>query len=261
MRQAFDYYLGAGDEQLAIDIAAYPIPPVWGKTQVPALLARGLEMAEPDSLEAGRILANIGRFAGTNDGNFEAAQDAFERSLAIAQRYGDSTLERRVLALAARVDWWFMRWQECTEKSLLALELALAAGDQQSELYARAWLTRDAAIGGDLTTARAQAASALELAERLRERYWLATARLNAFGSRPWRETGKPREASATPALRPNLATAATWPSALFLSTSSATKQPATRSWSGCARQCTRSARKRRSSTRQPRLPSHSQAD
>ena len=41
---------------------------------MPALLARALELAEPDSLDAGRILANIGRFAGTNDGNFEAAR-------------------------------------------------------------------------------------------------------------------------------------------------------------------------------------------
>jgi DNA-binding SARP family transcriptional activator len=181
MRGAFDYYIESGSTQLAIDIAAHPIPPVWGPTEVPTLLARALELADPTSLEAGHILANIGRFAGTNNGDFEAARDAFDRSLEIARRHGDQSLERRALTLAARVDWWFMHWEECTEKSRLALELALAAGDQQTEMYARAWLARDAAIRGDLEAARTEGGCSLELAERLRERYWLATARLNSF--------------------------------------------------------------------------------
>jgi DNA-binding SARP family transcriptional activator len=181
MRRAFDYHLSVGHEQRAVDIAAHPIPPVWGPTELPDLLRRSLELTEPDSLDAGRILANIGRFAGTNDGNYDAAQEAFDRALAIARIHGDRALERRVLTLAARVDWWFRRWESCTEKSRLALELALAAGDEQNEMYARAWLTRDAATRGDLPAARAEAAASLELAERLRERYWLATARLNSF--------------------------------------------------------------------------------
>jgi DNA-binding SARP family transcriptional activator len=87
MRQAFEYHLDAGYRQRAVDIAAHPIPPVWGPTAVPALLARALELTDPDSLDAGRILANIGRFAGTNDGNFEAARDAFDRSVAIARQH------------------------------------------------------------------------------------------------------------------------------------------------------------------------------
>ena len=108
------------------------------------------------NMTSGHILANIGRFAGANDGDFEAARDAFDRSLEIARRHGDRSLERRVLTLAARVDWWFLQWEESTEKSRLALELALAAGDQQNEMYARAWLARDAAIRGDLGAARVE---------------------------------------------------------------------------------------------------------
>jgi DNA-binding SARP family transcriptional activator len=181
MHHAFDYYAEVGDAVHAVEIAAHPIPPVWGETQVPQLLSRALEMVPPNSLDAGRILANVGRFAGTNDGDYERACDSFERSLAIARQHGDRLLERRVLALAARVDWWHLRWEECVAKSTEALELARAADDQQTEMYARAWLTRNAAITGDLTEARAQAADALELADRLRERYWLATARVNSF--------------------------------------------------------------------------------
>lgn len=181
MRRAFDYHVEAGNLRRAVEIAAHPVPPVWGQTEVPALLARALELTTDMSLEEGQVLANVGRFAGTNNGDLDAATAAFDRALAIARRHGDRMLERRVLTLAARVDWWFMRWEQCTENSRLALHLALDEDDQQSELYARVWLTRDAAIRGDTETARAEAASSLELAERLRERYWLATACLNSF--------------------------------------------------------------------------------
>jgi DNA-binding SARP family transcriptional activator len=180
-RRAFEYYAEAGDTDHAVEVAAHPIPPVWGETQVPQLLSRALAMVPPDSLDAGHILANVGRFAGTNDGDYQGACDAFERSLAIARQHGDETLERRVLALAARVDWWHLRWEECVTKSTQALELAQAADDQQTEMYARAWLARNAAIRGDLPNARAHATVSLELADRLRERYWLATARVNSF--------------------------------------------------------------------------------
>ena len=146
MRQAFDYYAAAGDTPRAVEVAAYPIPPVWGPTDVPALLARALELVPPDSLDAGCILANAGRFLGTNEGDYEAATGALERALAIAQLHGDAALERRALALAARVDWWHLRWDACVARSRRALELALAANDQQTELYARAWLARDAAM-------------------------------------------------------------------------------------------------------------------
>jgi tetratricopeptide (TPR) repeat protein len=181
MRRAFEYYAEAGDTDHAVELAAHPIPPVWGETPVPQLLSRALAMVPPDSLDAGRILANVGRFAGTNDGDYQGACNAFERSLAIARQQGDETLERRVLALAARVDWWHLRWEECVTKSSQALELAQAANDQQTEMYARAWLARIAAIRGDLPSARVHATVSLELADRLRERYWLATARVNSF--------------------------------------------------------------------------------
>ena len=138
-------------------------------------------MVPPDSHDAGCILANAGRFLGTNDGDYDAANEALERSLAIARQQGDAGLERRALALAARVDWWHMRWEECVARSTRALELAQAADDQQTEMYARSWLVRDAATRGSLAEARDHAGVALELADRLGERYWIATARVNAF--------------------------------------------------------------------------------
>jgi tetratricopeptide (TPR) repeat protein len=154
---------------------------VWGETGVPELLSRALGVVPPDSLDAGRILANAARFAGTNEGNYEGAREAFERAVAIARRHGDAALERRALALGARVDWWHLRWQDCVDKSARALELALAADDRQTEMYARAWLARNAAIHGYRDEARAHAMVCLDLASKLRERYWLATAHVNSF--------------------------------------------------------------------------------
>ncbi|MDP9244513.1 MAG: AAA family ATPase, partial [Chloroflexota bacterium] len=70
MRRAFEYYAEVSDTDHAVEIAVHPIPPVWGETQVPQLLSRALAMVPPDSLDAGHILANVGRFAGTNDGDY-----------------------------------------------------------------------------------------------------------------------------------------------------------------------------------------------
>jgi hypothetical protein len=90
-------------------------------------------------------------------------------------------LERRTLALAARVHWWHLRWDDCAAAGTAALALAEAAGDEQTELYARVFLVRDAASAGHLADARVHATRALALAERLRERYWLATAHVNCL--------------------------------------------------------------------------------
>src|SRR5262249_11683294 len=103
----------------------------------------------------------------------------FERALSIARSHSDASLERRTLVLGARVDWWHLHLDDSVAKSMRALDLARAADDQQTELYARAWLVREAASRGDLPEAPAHATASLELADRLRERYWLATARVN----------------------------------------------------------------------------------
>jgi DNA-binding SARP family transcriptional activator len=202
LHRAFGYYAAAGRTQRAVDLAAYPFPLVYRPTGVPELLTRALDLAPPGSLDAGRILANTGRFLGTNVGDYEAAADAFHRALEIARHHDDLALERRILVLAARVDWWHLRFDRSVARSMRALELARDADDQQTELYARAWLVREAATRGDLAEARAHAAVSLELADRLRERYWLATARVNglwlAYLEGDWDEARRYSDAGLT---------------------------------------------------------------
>ena len=68
-----------------------------------------------------------------------AAQQAFDRALAIARREGDTALEVRKLVDASRVDGFHLRWQESLEKSLAAIELLNQIDDPGSEVPARFW--------------------------------------------------------------------------------------------------------------------------
>lgn len=179
MHRAFDYYEEVGDTERAVAVAAHPIPPVAGQEEVPEFVRRALEMAAPDSRQAARLLSTFGWFSGVGEADYEGARAAFERSRAIAQQYGDAALERGMLERAAHVDWFHARWQDCLETSSRAIELALAASDLRTETRARLWAGRISAIRGDREEARAHSAAALAQAEKLRERFWLATARWN----------------------------------------------------------------------------------
>jgi tetratricopeptide (TPR) repeat protein len=128
MRRAFDYYAESGDEQRAVEIAVYPIPPLYVPNDYSAYLSladRALAMVSPSSPEAGRLLSTLGWFTGLRD--YKSARSAFERSYRIARRLGDKALEGRALVNDAHVDFWHLRWQDCLEKSLRAIELAAEA--------------------------------------------------------------------------------------------------------------------------------------
>jgi class 3 adenylate cyclase/tetratricopeptide (TPR) repeat protein len=176
LSRAFDYYAGIGDEAQAVTVAAHPIPPVWETTEFPGIVARALTLAPEDSLDAGRLLSTSGWFLAVHQRDYERAQGAFEQALEIARRYGDEALERRTLVNAAHADYWHMRWDKCRERGLRAIELAVAASDQRTEMAAREWPARVGAITGDLDDAKAHSAAAVDLAQKLRERYELANA-------------------------------------------------------------------------------------
>ena len=64
---------------------------VWSEGFIP----RALEIVPPDSLEAGRLFARLGFELGRIGDDYEGAQTAFQRALAIAQRHRDVRLWRR----------------------------------------------------------------------------------------------------------------------------------------------------------------------
>jgi DNA-binding SARP family transcriptional activator/tetratricopeptide (TPR) repeat protein len=177
---AFNYYSAAGEEPRAVEVATHPLPPIWVPTEAPAMLDRALAMVPLDSLAAGQLLASRAWFIGAHEGDYPGAEHAFGRALAIAERLEDGELERRTVVTHAQVDYWHMRWSECHDRGQRAIELATVAGDQRTELIAREWPARVAAITGHVDRALEHATVARKLGERLRERHELATAHMYA---------------------------------------------------------------------------------
>ena len=80
------------------------------------------------------------------------------------------------LIYAAQVDTWHHYFQLSFERSLRAVELAIKAADPRSEIASRYWASLAARTLGDMEGLKNQTSVMLEPAERLRVRYWLASA-------------------------------------------------------------------------------------
>ena len=177
LRRAFDYYAEAGDVDRAVAVAQLPLPMAVGMLAgVAQLVHRALELVHRGSHDEGRLLSQYSRAVYFEENDFEAAQDAFTRALAIAQREGDTDLELRTLGNAAGVDTFHGHFHESLEKSLRGLELARRVDNPRAELSVQVWAATDRLITGDLQGVKPHLESMRDLAERLRDRYWLATA-------------------------------------------------------------------------------------
>ncbi len=142
-------------------------------TGLTRIVSRALDLVPPDSHEAGRLLARYGSLLGQEEGDYDAAQEAFTRALAIAQSQGNVALELRTLANASQVHHHYGRGQETIETGLRAIELAGRIDDPRHEAIARYYISAALAVNGDLEGARRHAAATLALAERLRDRQML----------------------------------------------------------------------------------------
>ena len=177
LNRAFDYYEEVGDVPRAVAVAEYPLPTFAGqRIGVAELIARALELVQPDSHEAGRLLSEYGRVLAIEEGNYEDAQTAFDQALVIAQREQDATLEMRTLTHACYVDSWYLQWQEAISRTSQAIELADRAGDLRSEAQVRSYAGLARIILPDPEGATYHAEAALAAAERLRDRTWLIFA-------------------------------------------------------------------------------------
>ncbi len=177
LNRAFDYYAEVRDVDRAVAVAEHQFqgPPGILASAV-QLLARALELVPPDSHEAGRLLCRYGLVQGRETGDYERTQEAFSRALTIAQREGDVALEMWTLVNAANVDRFHNRYQESLGKSLRVIELARLTADLRAEVDAHYWAGGNLTTMGDLEQAKLHAAAMLNLARRLRARYWLAGA-------------------------------------------------------------------------------------
>lgn len=185
LSRVLDYYLAKGDVSRAVMVAVYPIPPFGGPGATVRTLDRILSLVPPESIEAGVLHARRGFVMGVEEGDFQGAQDAFERALLIAIREKDLDLEMRTLADAARVDSYNHWWGSSLEKSLRAVELAQRAGNPRLELTARYRAAWALLTLGDAHRAIEISKPLLEIAETVQDRYWLVnTLWLNELLSR-----------------------------------------------------------------------------
>lgn len=169
-RLAFDYYLQAGDGDAAVAVAQYPIIGArgvdYGRTE---LISQAMTLVPPDSLDAGILLAELGLTRYTETGNYDGAQEAFDRALVIAQREQDLSLEMRTRANANEVDVWNLRWQEVPKRGGRAIELARRLDDPRVEVLASFETARALAGMGELAEAQLLSNAMLTMAERLRD--------------------------------------------------------------------------------------------
>jgi DNA-binding SARP family transcriptional activator len=177
LRRAFDHYAAAGDVSRAAEVAGFQMPLVVGAalTGAPELIAAGLSLVPAGSDLEGRLLAQHGWFVGVVDADHEGAEHAFGRALAIARRHHDLVLERRTLANAAFMDAFHLRWPECLERGLRAVQFAEDAGDAHSEMTARRAVAWALTATGQRQEARRHAEAALAIAGKLRWAWWLAS--------------------------------------------------------------------------------------
>lgn len=177
LSRAFDYYVSVGDTGQFVAISVLPFPNLL-EHRLPSrrLVTRALELVADDSLEAGRLYSFQGRVQGMQDGDYQSARLSFDRALAIARRASDTVLELRTLGSAAQVEMWHNHFEDSLKSGLMAIDLCLDASDLRGEVDARYWAALASRTLGDFEGLRVQCLAMLEPAERLRDRYWLATS-------------------------------------------------------------------------------------
>ena len=167
LSRAFEYYAEAGNVAQVVAAAEFPManPGTW-IPGVAELVARALTLVLPDSHESGRLLSRYGGIIGVAECDYEGAQQALGRALAIARREGDVTLEVQTLAYAAAVSGQHLRWQESIDNGLRAIELATGDEKTFSEALSRLWIARSLIRMGNLDGARPHALVLRGLAEK-----------------------------------------------------------------------------------------------
>jgi len=174
LTQAFDYYVEVGDIDSAVAVAEYPMDN--GHTGVPALVVRALELVPPNSHAFGRLISQFGYHRGQRNGDDQAAQEAFEQAITIAQREEDRVLEMWTLARAGNVGISYLRPRECLLKHGQAIDLNTGIEDPDLEVTARDCVVTTLMSLGDLAEAESQSNAMLHFAQQSRYRSGLLTA-------------------------------------------------------------------------------------
>ena len=176
LRRAFDYYAETGDVDRAVAVAEHPFSTLFGsQTGMVQITSRALALVPPGSPQGGRLFSRHGILLVTETGDFEGAQEAFDKALAIAHGVGDATLEMLTLTNYARAELYRLRYPECLEKCLSAVELADRADDPCTETLAHDFAARILIWLGEPAMAQQHVAATMKLAESQRDAYSLGS--------------------------------------------------------------------------------------
>jgi len=178
MTRAFDYYAEAGDVTKAVAIVGFNCPRGWVLRRMGPLVSKTLAILPPDSKEAAGLFSSYGVSQYLTAGDYDSAQDAFERGFTIARRECDVALEVRILAHAAQVDAYHLDWEERLEKGLQAIELAQRIGEPYAEWEGRNFAGISLPHTGHIEKARLQADAKDEIAKDIKDRFWIASGLL-----------------------------------------------------------------------------------
>ena len=175
--RAFDIFSRANAVNNALTVAEYFVRPVPGTpTGIANVIVQALEQAPPESAEAGQLLMRYALVVGTEEGALEEVQGIFDRVVVMARRENNVALEMRTLAARSCVDFYQARWHSALERASHAITIAPPNG---ALLYYEALAGYFASIAAATLGAREElerhAPQALRAAERLGDRYWLAT--------------------------------------------------------------------------------------
>jgi DNA-binding CsgD family transcriptional regulator/tetratricopeptide (TPR) repeat protein len=170
--RAFDLYTSLGNVSKVVEIAEYGHDGglIAGMSD---LIPRALDMVDPDSHDAGKILANYGYALGVTGDGLDSGLAALERALVISKHENDKILEARTLADMANIYGFHLHWEECLNAGSRAIELSVDLDDFQSEMRARMWVATASVAKGDSEQASYLAENMLELAEKRRDRTWI----------------------------------------------------------------------------------------
>ena len=175
LRSAFEAYSELGEIGGAVAVAEFPSTVARARERI-GVYTRELNLVSPDSHQASRIQSNYGYALGVGSTDYQAAKQAFQRSISIARREKDILLEMRTLANAANAEGRNNRWQESLDSSLQAIILSESVDDLRSELLARIWAGYSLVQLGEPAEAHPHSKAMLTAAEKLRAGFWIVRA-------------------------------------------------------------------------------------
>jgi tetratricopeptide (TPR) repeat protein len=138
LRSAFEYHIEAGDTDRALELAQTPLRTNPGeRSGLADILGLALDIAPQDSSDRGHLLSIYGYVAAMENGDYPAADRAFEEAFEIARANGDNTLLQLALAQAGQVDLQNMQGREGSKKSVAVLTMSVDNLESSTECAAR----------------------------------------------------------------------------------------------------------------------------